>query len=365
MERNEELAYGRGDVLYMAGATIAAIGDSLGHMWARYLEKDFWDVELRKPEVVEARAEWLKEAYKLVKEDDRKGFKELLEEGSKVLPELGDESPFYLVGRPAERIYDLVAVIGHSTSAEVRYLDLVMHVDPIVREVRDAWLDWKEGGGGPCRVKEPLPPPFSDEAKRALKEGALGFLVGHTYDPYYFDYPGIRRPDVSVKYTWKYEEYGVWGGLKEPPVLHADAVERNIWHLRYEHTTETGRGEFSVIYGDGVYDFNLRVVRGGAYAGLTAIETHVRIVEKNPEAKLSDVLLHQITPLAEERHYLFAANELWSIGRNIERYAMDLPYQIDPAAEKIKTLAEIIGEEYEAKFGPLSERDDHDFERWL
>ncbi len=364
MERNEEFAYGRGDVLYMAGGTIAAIGDTLGHMWARYLDKDFWEVDLKNPEVVAMRAEWLKEAYKLVKEDDRKGFEKLLEEGSKVLPELGDESPFYLVRRPAERIYDLVAVIGHTTSAKATYLDLVMHVDPIVREIRDAWLNWKEGDGGDYRVKEPLPPVFSSGAKEALKEGALGFLVEHTYDPYYFDYPGIRRPDVSVKHTWTYEEYGVRGGLKEPPVLSADTVERNIWDLRYKHTTETGRGEFSVSYREGVYDFNFQVVRGGAYAGLTAIETHVRIVDKNSRSELSDVLLHQIAPFAEERHYAFAVDTLRGIGRKMERYAADVPYEFSPAIEKIKTLAEIIKEDYEAKFGRFPEKGERDFEPW-
>jgi hypothetical protein len=353
MERDEGLVYdrgyGRSDILYMAGGTIAAIGYALGHMWARYLGKDFWEVHINDPKAVEMRTEWLREAYKLIKEDDLKGFREFLKEGSEVLPELSDEGPFYLANRPAEAIYDLVAVIGHTTASQSTYLDLVMHTDPVVRRL--AW----EGG------KEPPPPPFSDEAKRALEKGALGFLVDNTYDPYYFDYPGIRHPDVSVKYTRKYEEYGEWGTLKNPPISHADAVERNVARLHYEHTTETGRGEFSVSYGDGVYDFHFRVVRGGEYKGLTAIETHVRIVDKGSHPELSDALLHQITPLAEERHYLFATNVLRVIGKSIEtEYAVGAPSQISPAAEKIKTLAEILKEEYEVKFGRYPERGEYE-----
>ncbi len=155
----------------------------------------------------------------------------------------------------------------------------------------------------------------------------------------------------------------MWDGRGEPPLLNADVVERNIWHLHYEHTTGTGRGEFRVDYGAGVYDFHFRVVRGGEYAGLTAIETHVRIVEKDPDRELSDALLHHITPLAEERHYLFATNTLHRIASTIERYAADVPYQIAPAAEKIRALAQTIEEEYEAKFGRYPEGGEHELER--
>jgi hypothetical protein len=362
MGRDEGLVYGRGDVLYMAGGTIAAIGDALGHRWARYIDKDFWETELKKPEVVEARAEWLREAYKFIQELDWREFLRLMGEGAEKLPELRNAFPefynsaelFYLKGKTPEEIYSLVAVIGHTTASQSTYLDLVMHTDPIVRR-----LAWEEG-------KEPLPPPLSMRAERALEEGALGFLVKHTYaSPY--DIPGINSPNVTVKYAKEYEERRGqnWARLGGSPIPNADAVERNIERLRYEHTTGTGRGEFSVSYGDGVYDFHFRVVRGGEYAGLTAIETHVRIADKDLHKEgIRNGISHMIAPTAEERHYIFAADMLSDIAKNMEKYAayaVDVPYQIYPAAEKIEILAEIIKEEYEVKFGPFPEKDQRSF----
>ncbi len=361
MGRNEELTYDRGDILYMAGGTIAAIGDALGHRWARYLDKDLWEVDLKNPQVVEARAEWLREAYKLIQELDWKEFLRLMEEGAEKLPELRNAFPrfynfadlFYLKGKTPEEIYSLVAVIGHTTSAQATYLDLVMHTDPIVRR-----LAWEEG-------KEPLPPPLSRRAERVLEEGVLGFLVEHTYaSPY--DIPGIDRPNVTVKYAKEYEEHGAqnWARLGSSPIPSADAVERSIERLRYEHTTGTGRGEFSVNYADGVYDFHFRVVRGGEYAGLTAIETHVRITEKDlHEGRTTNGVFHMITPTAKERHYIFAVDILSDIAKNMEKHATIAPYKIDLAAEKIETLAEIIKEAYEVKFGYFPEKDQRDFYR--
>jgi hypothetical protein len=81
MERNEEFSYDRGDILYMAGGTIAAIGDTLGHRWARYLDKDFWEAKLNGPEATEARAEWLREAYEILKEHRWKEYDRILQEG--------------------------------------------------------------------------------------------------------------------------------------------------------------------------------------------------------------------------------------------------------------------------------------------
>jgi hypothetical protein len=258
-------------------------------------------------------------------------------------------------------IYDLVAVIGNTTSPQSTYLDLVMHIDPVVRRMTDVWLTREEG------AREPTPPPFSDEAKRALEKGVLGFLVEHTYaSPY--DIPGIDRPNVSVKHSRIYEEYEgrAWGSPGKPPVPHAGTVHHNIADIHYEHTTGTGRGEFSVRYGYGVYDFHFRVVRGGEYAGLTAIETHIRILEEDSEfdPAFRNAILHQITPLAEERHYIFAVDTLREIGERMGKYGVDLPYwvNLDPAAEKIKTLAEIIKEEYEVKFGRFPERGERNFD---
>jgi len=80
--RNEELVYDRGDILYMAGGTIAAIGDTLGHRWARYLDKDFWEVKLNSPEATEARAEWLRETGEcegvVIPPDSSGGYTDLL-----------------------------------------------------------------------------------------------------------------------------------------------------------------------------------------------------------------------------------------------------------------------------------------------
>lgn len=208
--------------------------------------------------------------------------------------------------------------------------------------------------------REPPPPPFSDGARRALEEGALGFLVENTYGPY--DIPGIDRPNVTVKYAKEYEEYGERGGLGKPPIPHAGTAHRNIAHLHYEHTAGTGRGEFSVNYGYGVYDFHFRVARGGEYAGLTAIETRIRIVEKDfRDSEFRDVLIHQATPIAEERQYVFAVDTLRGVGKSMEKYAIDVPYEINPAVEKIKTLAEILKEEYEVKFGPFPEKGQRSF----
>jgi hypothetical protein len=362
MGRNEELVYSRGDVLYMAGGTIAAIGDTLEHRWARYISQNFWENELKKPEVVEARTEWLREAYKFIQELDWREFLRLMGEGAEKLPELRSALPepynfaerFHLKGNTPEEIYSLVAVIGHTTASQSTYLDLVMHTDPIVRR-----LAWEEG-------KEPLPPPLSWRAETALEKGVLGFLVKHTYaSPY--ETPGINRPDVTVKYAKEYEERGAqdWARLERPPIPDVDTVERNIEYLRYEHTTGTGRGEFSVSYGDGVYDFHFRVVRGGEYAGLTAIETHVRIADKDLHKEgIKNGISHMIAYTAQERHYIFAADILSDIAKNMEKYgayAADVPYQIHPAAEKIEILAEIIKEEYEVKFGPFPEKDQDSF----
>jgi hypothetical protein len=360
MERDENLiydrGYGRGDILYMAGGTIAAIGDALGHRWARNLDKNFWELAINNPEAVKARAEWLREAHKLIKEGDWKNFEGLLKEGKKVLPEL-NSGVFYLDNRSV-KVYNLVAVIGNTTSPQGTYLDLVMHIDPMVRRMTDAWLAWKEG------PREPTPLPFPDggfnEAIRALKKGALEFLVENTYGPY--DIPGIDRPNVTVKYTKEYEEWRAqsWAHLGRAPVPNPDNVERNIERLHYEHTTGTGRGEFSVSYGDGVYDFHFRVVRGGEYKGLTAVETHVRIVDKGlGDSEIRNALFHQITPLAEERHLIFAVDTLTDIGETMEKYAINVPYTITPAIEKIKTLAEILKEEYEVKFGRYPERGEY------
>ncbi len=289
MGRNEELTYDRGDILYMAGGTIAAIGDALGHRWARYLDKDLWD-DLKSPEVVAMRAKWL---------------------------------------------------------------DLVMGIDPVVRRMADVWPDQEEGGRRGYRFRESLPPPISDEAKKALEEGVLDFLVKHTYVSL-LDIQGIDSPNVRVEYAKEYEgrEAQSW----------TDRVEQNIARLRYEHTTGTGRGEFSVSYADGVYDFHFRVVRGGEHRGLTAIETHVRIVDKDLHHEgLPSGVDYRITPLAEERHYVYAEDVLREIGKRMEKHAVDAPYEIDPAIEKIKTLAEIIKEEYEVKFGPFPEGGEREF----
>jgi hypothetical protein len=387
MGRNEELAYDRGDILYMAGATIAAIGDTLGHRWARYLDKDFWETKLNSPEATEARAEWLREAYEILKEHRWKDYDRILQEGFEKLPEL-NSGVFYLKDKDARDIYDLVAVIGNTTSPQSSYLDLVMHIDPVVRKMTDVWLEWEERQDAMRRGdytfrREPTPPPFSDEAKMALKKGALEYLVERTYRP--DDIPGIDRPNVSVKRSWLYEDYEgrAWGfGTlpDKPPVPHPGTVHHNIEHLHYEHATGTGRGEFRVSYECGVYDFHFRVVRGGEYRGLTAIETHVRVVEQEmPLVDFSirgderhiwqrmdaqDALLHQITPLAEERHYIFAVDTLREIGERMGKYGVDLPYwvNLNPAVEKIRTLAEIIREEYEAKFGRFPERGGRNFD---
>ncbi len=360
MERNEEFAYGRGDILYMAGGTIAAIGDALGHRWARYLDKDLWD-DLKSPEAVAMRAKWLKVAHKFVEKGDRGAFIELLEESWEKLPELrngfsdfdSEARPFYLKGKNAEQIYDLVAVIGHSATPQTTYLDLVMGIDPVVRRMSDVWSDQEEGGRRDYRFREPPPPPISDEAKRALEEGVLDFLVKHTYVSL-LDIRGIDSPNVRVEYAKEYEERGAGNWT--------DKVERNIAHLRYGHTTGTGRGEFSVSYADGVYDFHFRVVRGGEHRGLTAIETHVRIVDKDLHHEgLPSGVDYRITPLAEERHYIYATEVLRAIGESMEKYAIDVPYEINPAVEKIKTLADIMKEEYEVKFGPFPEEGEREF----
>jgi hypothetical protein len=367
MGKDEKPVYGRGDVLYMAGATIAAIGDALGHRWARYLDKDFWEAKLNSPEATEARAEWLREAYEILKEHRWKEYDRILQEGFEKLPEL-NSGVFYLKDKDARDIYDLVAVIGNTTSPQSSYLDLVMHIDPVVRRMTDVWLEWEERQDARRRGdytfrREPTPPPFSDEAKMALKKGALEYLVERTYGPN--DIPGIDRPNVSVKIYEEYERRA-WGGLERPPVPHPGTVHRNIADIHYEHTTGTGRGEFSVHYGGGVYDFHFRVVRGGEYAGLAAIETHVRILEKDSEFNPAyrNAVLHQVTPLAEERHYIFAVDTLREIGERMGKYGVDLPYwvNLDPAAEKIKTLAEIIKEDYEAKFGRFPERGGRGFD---
>jgi len=366
MGKDEELTYSRGDILYMAGATIAGIGDALGHRWARYLDKDFWETRLNSPEAVEAREEWLREAYEILKERKWKDLEtewreldRIRQEGLEKLPEL-NSGVFYLGNKNTEQIYDLVAVIGNTTSPQSTYLDLVMHIDPVVRRMTDVWLTWEEG------PREPTPPPLSARAKRALEEGALDFLVKYTYTPYEIE--GIDSPNVSVEHSWIYKEYEgrAWGSPGKPPVPHPDTVHHNIESIHYEHVTGTGRGEFSVHYGAGVYDFHFRVVRGGDYAGLTAIETRVRILEEGSEfdPAFRNATLHQITPLAEERHYIFAVDTLREIGKRMEKYGVDLPYQVnlDPAIERIKTLAEVIKEEYEAKFGRFPEKGERDFD---
>lgn len=364
MGRDEKF-YRRGDVLYMAGGTIAAIGDALGHRWARYLDKDFWEYDVIYPEVAEARTEWLREAHKLIKEHNWKEFDRLLEKGIKELPELGS-GPFYLKDKSPEEIYDLVAVINHAASPQSTYLDLVMHIDPMFRRMMDTWLDWDRSSGGRHTIKEPPPPPFSDEARRALEEGALGFLIKQTYMP--DDIPGIDRPNVTVKYTKQYEEYGGWSYRGRPPIPHTNTVEPNIERLHYEHTTGTGRGEFSVSYEYGVYDFHFRVVRGGAYAGLTAIETHVRIVDEDlHQGEIPNGIPYQITPLAEERHYIYAVDTLSDIAKSMEKYAinqryvLNVPYEINPAIKGIESLIEIIKHEYEVNFGRYPEEGEYDF----
>ncbi|MGC8817692.1 MAG: hypothetical protein ACP5PX_07950 [Candidatus Hadarchaeum sp.] len=334
---NKKVEYTRGDLLYMAGATIAAIGETLGHKWTQ-LTREEWEQNFMAPEAIVARLEWLKEAQGFAK-DSWRGFDKFFEETRNSLPEFREFSPFYLSlkHKSPQEIYDLVNVIAHR-SPDVMYVDLVMGVDPLIQRVTQAWEETMQERWGLKKLDPP--PPLSEEAAEAIKNGALPFLVKHTYYPE--EILGINSPDVKVKYR-------EFTPPHPPSLAYPDNTERNIEYIYYEHITGTGRGHFMVSYGYGQLDFHFRVERGGEYQGLTAMEAHLRLTDEGKSH-----LVHQITPLAEERHYEYAVDLLAEIGRNLEKHTRDHTvayYEVMPMVEKVQSLVEAVKEEYQAKFG--------------
>jgi hypothetical protein len=243
---------------YVLAALVAAIGAHLGHRWARYIG-DAWAK--------------LAQAY-------GKGL--IGEDFLAALP----DNPF--VVKNSDEAYDVTAILRAYAQKDTGYLDLVLGVPP-----------------------EDMPVLLTEEAEKALREGALAYLTRKTYMP--LEVPGINSPGIV----------------------------RTPYGCAWRHTTATGRGRFEVESGPGRVEFRLRVLRGGGI-GLTALEFYAALVGDRVIAN------HQVTTLAENRHREVAVDLLEGIARELyglPNVPWDIAGDVSVLAMELAKLASSISQE--------------------
>jgi len=95
--------------------------------------------------------------------------------------------------------------------------------------------------------------------------------------------------------------------------IDSPGISRIRYGHTWSHTTGTGRGRFELESAPGRLSFGFRVVRGGDFKGLTAVEVVIELVSGGVTAR------HAVADIAEERHVEFAQDVLLGVSGELLR----------------------------------------------
>jgi hypothetical protein len=200
------------------------------------------------------------------------------------------------------------------------------------RYVGDAWADLAQAVEAGLEGKELLTIPNSPFVLRGLSPEEIDSLAALVREAVGKGYLAlILEGDSLATLTGCTYIPGAVPGIDSP------GVQRLPHGFKWEHTTTTGRGRFSLEATPGRLEFRFRTERGGIHLGLTAVEVYLLLQGDDIIAN------HQLTPLAEERHREYTAEMLLGVAEEL-RKVPDAPAEAHLVAERLAALARAVSE---------------------